>query len=379
VPALDWLATALGLAGALALVVVALMVRRARSGFTATGKSDLAGMVADSSRLRLALDALSQGVVIQDQDGRISFRNAHAHALLDSRNSDLLAAKAVEEQLGSSEVAIPSERILELYGPPRRTLVVRTVPLSNGQGPLGVVAVLDDISQRSRLESIRRDFVANVSHELKTPIAALGLLAETLADSDDPEDSRRLAQRMQSEAFRVSRVIEDLLDLSRIEAQERPPRQRVQLDGVMAEATQGVAETAAARNILLDTVGLPCGLAVNGDRRQLLSAVHNLLENAIKYSDQSSSVVLELQSQGGWVEVAVRDHGIGIPAGDLERVFERFYRVDQARSRATGGTGLGLAIVRHVAVNHGGEVRVSSREGEGSVFTLRLPLAGEPA
>ena len=241
-----------------------------------------------------------------------------------------------------------------------------------------MLVVIDDVTDRRRLEAVRRDFVANISHELKTPVGALALLAETLLAEDDPAVAQRLAERMLAEAFRVGRTIDDLLELSRIEADEEARRDDVPVHLVIAEAVDRVRPAAEQQGITIEVEEPPQRLAVAGDRRQLVSATYNLLENAVKYSDQGSSVQVRARTDGRWVDIEVEDHGIGIPRRDLERVFERFYRVDRARSRETGGTGLGLAIVRHVASNHAGEVRVESAEGEGSTFTLRLPVGAGP-
>jgi len=270
-----------------------------------------------------------------------------------------------------------AERTLDLYGPPRRTLAVRTQLLDDGRRTLGVIAVIDDVSERRRLEEIRRDFVANVSHELKTPMGALGLLAETLVAESDQSVAQRLASRIHTEAFRVSRIIDDLLDLSRIEAEEAPPREPVLVNLVMAEAFERVRATAEHRDIKVALEEPDPPVAVIGDRRQLVSALYNLLENAVKFSYDGGAVRFAGRAEGENVVLEIEDHGVGIPARDLERVFERFYRVDQGRSRNTGGTGLGLSIVRHVAANHQGRVEVDSREGEGSTFRLILPTNSE--
>jgi two-component system sensor histidine kinase SenX3 len=264
---------------------------------------------------------------------------------------------------------------LDLYGPPRRTLTIRARPLETAWRGLGGVAVIEDVSEKRRLEAVRRDFVSNISHELKTPLGALGLLAETLAGEDDPEVVNRLAWRIQVESQRVARIMDDLLDLSRIESEETPTREPVPLHLVVAQAAERVRSAAEQRSIRIRVGEPPHNLTVLGDRRQLVSALYNLMENAVKYSDEGSTVEVGGRTDGHWVELRVRDRGIGIPTQDLERIFERFYRVDRARGRDTGGTGLGLAIVRHVANNHGGEVFVSSSEGEGSTFTLRLPTS----
>jgi two-component system, OmpR family, sensor histidine kinase SenX3 len=306
------------------------------------------------------------------------FRNSRATKVIGTRHGDALAAQAVDELLAESWGGAPGERTLELYGPPRRTLTMHSEVIDDGDHQLGIVAVLDDVSDRRRLEAVRRDFVANVSHELKTPVGALSLLAETLLAENDPEVSQRLAGRIQAESLRVNRIIEDLLDLSRIEAEEHPPREPLLASLIMAEAVERVRSAAEQRSVklLVDEPEPPVTLM--GDRRQLVAALNSLLENAVKYSDEGSSVEVFASTGGGWMELLVRDQGIGIPARDLERIFERFYRVDHGRSRQTGGTGLGLSIVRHVANNHQGLVHVESREGEGSTFTLRLPVAAVP-
>jgi two-component system, OmpR family, sensor histidine kinase SenX3 len=330
---------------------------------------------ADAIRLRKALDALPQGVVVCDDNAQVVFRNARAVALMGGNHADALAAQVVDELLNESwSGEAPPERTLELYGPPRRTLTVRTQTIDDGHRPLGTIAVIEDVTERRRLEAVRRDFVANVSHELKTPAGALGLLAETLLSETEPSVTKRLASRMQDEAFRVSRIIDDLLDLSRIEAEEAPPREPVLVNLILAEAIEQVRSMAERQEVSLDLAEPSPPVAIMGDRRQLVSALHNLLENAVKYSDAGSTVEVTGRVEDSQVDMVVCDHGIGIPSRELERIFERFYRVDQGRSRHTGGTGLGLSIVRHVASNHQGSVLVESREGEGSTFTLRLPL-----
>jgi two-component system, OmpR family, sensor histidine kinase SenX3 len=329
------------------------------------------------SRLERALDAIPQGVVIADEQGGLVFRNEVAEAFSTARHADALVQAAVDELIESATKGEVGHRVLDLFGPPRRTLVITVTPLPSVHG-LGALAVIEDISERRRLEAIRRDFVANISHELKTPVGALGLLAETLALEDDPEVRQRLADRIESEAQRVGRTIDDLLELSRIESGEMPHREPVPVHLVLAEAAERIRPAAEQAEIGVVVHEPSRRLAVFGDRRQLVSAVYNLLDNAVKYSDPGATVDVRATTNGREVDIAVQDRGIGIPAGDLERVFERFYRVDQARSRQTGGTGLGLAIVRHVVNNHEGSARVESRLGEGSTFTLCLPTASGP-
>jgi len=327
----------------------------------------------DAIRLRRALDTLTQGVIVCDENGEVAFRNARAVALMNNRHGDALAAQAVTELLENAWQEGSAERTLDLYGPPRQTLAVRTRLIDDGRRPLGVIAIIEDVSERRRLEEIRRDFVANVSHELKTPIGALGLLAETLTVEPDPEVAQRLASRIHAEAFRVSRIIDDLLDLSRIESEETPPREPIYINLVMAEAVERVRSAAEQRRITIELDEPDPPVHVVGDRRQLVSAIHSLLENAVTFSYEDSTVVVSASQADGEIRLSVSDTGVGIPTRDLERIFERFYRVDHGRSRSTGGTGLGLSIVRHVASNHQGRVEVDSREGEGSTFTLVLP------
>lgn len=331
----------------------------------------------DAIRLRRALDTLPQGVIVCDENGEVAFRNARAVALMNNRHGDALAAQAVTDLLENAWHDGSAERTLDLYGPPRRTLTVGTRLIDDGRRPLGVIAVIEDVSERRRLEEVRRDFVANVSHELKTPIGALGLLAETLTVEPDADIAQRLASRIHTEAFRVSRIIDDLLDLSRIESEEAPPREPIYINLVMAEAVERVRAAAEQRRITIELHEPNPPVHVLGDRRQLVSAIHSLLENAVTFSYEEGLVQVAGSQVDGEVHLSVGDRGVGIPARDLERIFERFYRVDHGRSRETGGTGLGLSIVRHVASNHQGRVAVDSREGEGSTFTLILPSPPE--
>jgi len=332
-----------------------------------------------AERLAQALDALHQGVVLCDEEGLVVYRNLLAESFAGARHAEALAEQAIGELLKVAAVeGEQRSRTVDLYGPPRRNLQITAVPLSDGNRSIGAVAVIEDVSDRKRLEAVRRDFVANVSHELKTPVGALGLLAETLADEEDSAVIGRLAHRMQAEAIRVGRIIHDLLDLSRLESEESPEREPVGVHVVVGQAVEQVRAAAEARGVDLEVAEIPRRITVPGDRRQLVSAVYNLLDNAVKYSEPGRPVHLRCATNGDWVELSVQDHGIGIPSRDYERIFERFYRVDRARSRETGGTGLGLAIVRHVATNHGGKVSVTSREGDGSTFVLRLPAGPGP-
>jgi two-component system sensor histidine kinase SenX3 len=329
-------------------------------------------------RLRRAVDALPTGVVVADERGEVVLRNDAARNFLGVRHADVLVDEAVGALLRSALAGERRRQTLELYGPPRRTVVVTAVPVDSELGGFAALATIDDVTDRSRLEAMRTDFVANISHELRTPVGALALLAEALIGEDEPELLARLAEKMVNEAHRMGRTIEDLLELSRIELGESPHRELVSVGTVAAEAVERVRHLAESRGITIEVSEPSRRLNAIGDRRQLMSAVANLVENGVKYSDPGSTVEVAARTDGTWVDIAVCDHGIGIPARDLDRIFERFYRVDRARSRETGGTGLGLAIVRHVATNHGGNVSVSSQEGAGSTFTLRIPAGPGP-
>jgi two-component system sensor histidine kinase SenX3 len=329
-------------------------------------------------RLGRALDALPTGVVVTDERGAIVLRNEAARHFLGVRHADVLVDEAVGSHLRVALAGGHRRQTLELFGPPKRTVVVTAVPVGSETGTFAALATIEDVSDRSRLEAMRTDFVANISHELRTPVGALAILAEALIGEDESEVVTRLAEKMVSEAHRMGRTIEDLLELSRIEMGESPHRELVSLGTVAAEAVERVRHLADQRGIGVAVVEPSKRLNAVGDRRQLVSAVANLVENGVKYSDPGSQVEVSARTDGTWVDIVVRDRGIGIPARDLDRIFERFYRVDRARSRETGGTGLGLAIVRHVATNHGGSVSVTSHEGSGSTFTLRIPAGPGP-
>jgi len=240
-----------------------------------------------------------------------------------------------------------------------------------------VALLLDDVTETRRLEAVRRDFVANVSHELKTPVGALTLLAEAVQDAaDDPEAIRRFAGRMQHEGIRLGRLVAELIELSRLQgAEPLPSATIVDVDTIVVEAVDRTRLAAESAGIVVVSGG-EGRLSVRGNELQLVTALVNLIDNAVAYSPAGTRVAVGTRGRDGHVEISVSDQGIGIAESDLERVFERFYRADPARSRATGGTGLGLAIVKHIATNHGGGVSVWSVEGSGSTFTLRLPLAG---
>jgi two-component system sensor histidine kinase SenX3 len=327
---------------------------------------------------------LTSGVVVLDERDRVVMANHAALGLgvvrggrLDATVlSALVRAVRADGQTREREVTLPARAEPPLRLPRRDragpSARVRVMSFPDGE----IVIVLDDVTEAHRVEAVRRDFVANVSHELKTPVGALSLLAEAINESsDDPASVRRFAERMTVEARRLSRLVQELIDLSRLQSGEAPPRMLpVPVSRVLQEAIDRTRLAAQSKGIAV--VVVPHGegeLVLRGDEGQLSTAVANLLENAVSYSPEGTRVVLGVCARDAEVEISVADEGIGIAEGDLERVFERFYRADPARSRSTGGTGLGLAIVKHIATNHGGSVSVWSSEGAGSTFTLRLP------
>jgi two-component system sensor histidine kinase SenX3 len=337
---------------------------------------------------RSALDALQVGVLVLDATDRPALVNAAARemGLVRSRVS---GGKTVEEA---------HTIVRTLAGQVRRSGVTRVVeldlPRATPGDPLGVhvrAVALDggnvaieaaDVTEAHRVARVRRDFVANVSHELKTPVGALQLLAEALLDatdldtderSGDPAAARRFAERIKHESTRLGRLVSELLELSRLQgAEPLPEPEPVPVDRIVAEVLDRTKTPVAAKDIEITFVGMR-GLTVYGNETQLVTAVVNLVENAIAYSSERTRVTMTTRGDADTVEIAVIDQGIGIEPRDLDRIFERFYRADRARSRATGGTGLGLAIVKHIATNHGGRVDVTSTVGVGSTFTLRLP------
>ena len=326
-------------------------------------------------RLIAALRLLPDAVVVVDDEGREVMRSASADRFVGARHADAIAEAAIAEMLTDACRGESSARELQLYGPPREVLTLTAEPLVEAGLLLGAMVVIRDMTESRRTDEVRRDFVANVSHELKTPVGALGLLADTIAAGGDEAVTRQLAERIGREADRLAQIIDDLLDLSIIEAQEAPEREAVPIAMLVDQAVERARAGAEAMGVPVETAAVPRTLAAVCDRRQVVSALTNLVDNAVKYSEPGARVVVSTTVLADdLVEIAVADRGIGIPSRDLERIFERFYRVDRARSRATGGTGLGLSIVRHVAQAHGGEVAVESTEGVGSTFRFRIPM-----
>ncbi|MDX2381113.1 MAG: ATP-binding protein [Acidimicrobiia bacterium] len=316
-----------------------------------------------------AANHLEIGLVVASSTGHIVYRNAaastqrgtHTGVLIDEHLDRILDRARTGERVVTS---------VELHGPPPLTLALVAEPMPDG----AAVASIRDVSEQVHSDAIRTDFVANISHELKTPVGAIAVLAEALIDEADPEVVRRVSERMVAEAHRAVRTIDDLLELARIEVAPRDD-EVVGLDAVVQAAIVRGRGVDTGRGIEVEALDMGDDVFLRVDGRQLVSALGNLVENAVKYSLDEGSVQVRTRIDDRFVEVMVADHGVGIPERDLDRIFERFYRVDRGRRRETGGSGLGLAIVRHVANSHGGDVLVSSSEGEGSTFVLRLPAA----
>lgn len=316
------------------------------------------------------------GIVVLNHFGDVVLHNPRAEELGIVRNNrvDDRARKAAEGVRGSNEVVYVDLSPLDGYRTGRQPEAVH----AEVRLLIEDFTVVDatDESESVRLEKTRRDFVANVSHELKTPVGALALLAEAVLDaSDDQEEVRRFSAKIMQEATRLGTLVTELIALSRLQGAEKLPElSDTEIDVVINEALSRSKLAAESVNIAI-TTDEPSGFVVPGDRSLLVTALTNLLDNAVAYSPPGSPVSVSRRLVDGHVEIAVTDRGIGIAEDQQIRVFERFYRVDKARSRATGGTGLGLAIVKHVAANHGGEVKLWSLPGTGSTFTLRLPAA----
>ena len=287
------------------------------------------------------------------------------------QSAELLATVRVVRRKHSrqmGQIEIPRGPI----GEGRHDLTVNVIPLTTDDL---VLVLLSDESEAQRVHEVRRDFVANISHELKTPIGALSLLSEAvLGAKNDPEAVEKFANRMQTESKRLTDLVQEIINLSRLQDSDPlsvPSELNVQ--DLINEAIDQSQVTADSRHIVVSNSDSFDGLIL-GDREQLIMAIQNLIENAINYSPEGTKVNVTSKNEYGIVDISITDQGIGIPESDLDRIFERFYRVDPARSRLTGGTGLGLSIVKHVALKHGGEVKVWSSENVGSTFSLRLPI-----
>ena len=324
-------------------------------------------------RGQAALDSLAIGVVTTDERGSVCLTNDIGQTYLEGRRADALVAKALSEALSIANNGVEAKKTVTLTGPPSKVIEVKAIPISEPELSIGAVALIEDQTAAARIDRVRRDFIANLTHELRTPIAAIGLLAETLRGEEEQVVLDSLTQKIVKETDRVDQIIDDLLELSRVELDGSPRREPVDVRLLLGSVEDQYRFKANSKNIQIEKSDTEAGLKLIGDAGQLNRALSNLVDNSIKYSDENSIIHLEAVRGQTYIDLVVRDQGIGIPKADLDRIFERFYRVDRARSRATGGTGLGLSIVRHVAVNHGGEILLRSREGEGSKFTIRLP------
>ena len=350
---------------------------RGRSIVSTSGavEASASGTTVESDRRLLRIvEALPLGVVVFDESGHEIFTNGAAAQLSDDRLHESLLRSKVAEVVSEASNGHVSQKTLELYGKRRMHLSIRGVPVgAEVVGQAAVVVTIEDTTEARSADLVRRDFIANVSHELKTPIGAIGVLAETLLDVEEPEVAKRLAGRLQNESYRLATTVDDLLTLARIESGEQTQRAAVPIPEIFGAVAGRVGFQSEEQGITLDFEIEPPALAVNGDRVQLVSGIGNLVDNAVKYSERGSTVAVSATADGDTVTITVTDQGIGIPELDLDRIFERFYRVDRGRSRDTGGTGLGLAIVRHVLLNHGGSISVDSQEGVGSSFVALLP------
>ena len=374
-------------------LAIGFLIARRRGTRTASATTESAPPKPIVSLPSQVLEVLGHGVVVVDRDERVVLVNPAAR-LMGILATDRLAFDELSRLVRAS-----TDRYVTVHGavdlPMGRLgrepigLSVTAVPLPDPEDESRVEAVallLDDVTEGRRLEAVRRDFVANVSHELKTPVGALTLLAEAVLDAaDDPDAVQRFAGRMQHESARLGRLVRELIELSRLQGAEPLPGNDEVVVGALLDEAQDRTRLSAETAGISVVARYAEDLVVRGNESQLTMAITNLVDNAIAYSPRGTRVAVSARAaedperQRPCVEISVSDQGMGIAETELTRVFERFYRVDPARSRATGGTGLGLAIVKHVATNHGGTVSVWSVEGAGSTFTIRLPLVNHVA
>ncbi len=362
---------------------------------------ELEGAQHQAALYRAAIEAAPLAVVFAEGGQNNLICSREANMFLSGGAAALLPDRLLGEVISRARsTGERSSDTFEVFGPPRRTLSVTAVPVvvpprvpmsggvsaaavkaSNKGGQArqrDIVAVIEDVTERWQAETARRDMVTNVSHELRTPVGAIAVLAEALAAEDDPESIHLLSQRLDMEAQRLTATLNDVLALSRLEANRQGDRTEINFGELIAFRVSQMRASAQRAGLELELKLTDDHLLVVGDVALLGRAIDNLLENAIKYSDKGEPVEVEVlkthRPDGTYAELSVRDTGIGIPIRERQRIFERFYRVDRARSRDSGGSGLGLAIVRHVAVSHDGEVEVDSLEGVGSTFRFRVPL-----
>jgi signal transduction histidine kinase len=376
-------AVAVALVAVIALAVILAVVRGRAEAQLDSARSSLAEAREEIRRTErstvearevrdLILSSMQDGILLLDAEGVTVYANGAFERLLGTRperTSGLFPLALREVADAAVEHGATGSTLVETGTPPRWLRAHATPAGEDGS----VLLVVRDVTEARRLDEIRRDFVANASHELKTPAASIQAAAETLRDAaeDDPAAVARFAEQLEREAVRLSRIVADLLDLSRLESGSEMS-ERVHLDAVVREEAQRFEDLADAAELAL-VVDAPAPTVVRGSARDLSLLVRNLVDNAIRYTRPGGSVTVTVGSDARSSVVAIRDTGVGIPQRDLARIFERFYRVDRARSRETGGTGLGLAIVKHVAENHGGSVDVRSELGVGTVVEVRIP------
>jgi len=355
------------------------------------GAGMVAIVVAAAQRGQRAVDVVSSAV--PDGVDQVIDALESAGVVLDPSNNVIKVSPGALALGLVVQQALVHPELVKLVDSVRRTGESTTEEVNISRGPFGdanlhlfvrvarlgaryILLLAEDRTESYRLDDVRRDFVANISHELKTPIGAVSLLAEALSfAADDPDQVRKFAKRLTKESERLTRITQEIIELSRLQAADALAKpELVSIDQVVSLAIDQNHVAAESTAVQLVSGG-DAGAAVYGDEALLVVALHNLIANAIQYSPSPSRVGIGVRTVGGVVEIAVTDQGVGIPEDDLDRVFERFFRIDPARSRNTGGSGLGLSIVKHVAHNHGGEVRVWSQLGSGSTFTIRLPEA----
>ena len=361
------------LSGAVATAVVAVLLLKRPSKELSVAIQNESQAITTNTEDQLeslmdALDLLPIGVVIVDAKFNRRLRNNAAAAMTGVRYVDILVDQAVDEMLEQIKTTKSGERVLEAVAGTTRFFKIRGQEMDHQRA----IVTIEDITEKSRIDTVQTDFVANLSHELKTPIGAVAALADSLNGETETEVVWRLAERIVTESHRMSRIVDDLLDLSRVEFGGTDEWTEIDLGPVLVEVVSTNQHSAKRQGLGLSLTG-SAELMVRGDRSHLVSVFSNLVDNAIKYSEAGGIVLVESMIQGDEIVVNVTDHGIGIAERDQKRIFERFYRVDKARSRATGGTGLGLSIVRHIVLEHGGSIDVRSEEGIGSTFMVRLP------
>jgi signal transduction histidine kinase len=321
----------------------------------------------------LTLSTMREGLLLIGSDARVAFANdaIGRHLPVTPTTLESVLPFALRSAIEDSRERGQANSVLVETGVPTRWLRGTITPAADG----ATLVVVRDVTQQRRLESVRRDFVANASHELKTPAASIQAAAETLRHvvEDDPDAVPRFAMQLEREAIRLSRIVADLLDLSRLESGSSLD-DLVSLGAATREEAQRLEEAAREAGVVLE-IETSQERPIRGSQKDLALLVRNLVDNAIRYSHEGSEVQVKIAGEDDIVTLRVSDTGSGIPSKDIPRIFERFYRVDRARSRETGGTGLGLAIVKHVVENHGGTMEVDSELGRGTTFTIRFPAA----